>query len=40
MMWVVNGENGIRGVESKEFPPCFRSNASWSDYVEPLDNFL
>ena len=40
VMWAVNGENGIHGVESEEFPPHFRINASWSDYVEPLDNFL
>ena len=40
MIWAVNGENEIHGAEFEEFPPRFRSNALWSNYVEPLDNFL
>ena len=40
VMWEVNRENGIHGVESEEFPPRFKSNVSWSNYVEPLENFL
>ena len=39
-MWVVNGENWIRGAESREFPPHSRRNVSWFDYVEHLGEFI
>lgn len=39
VIWAVNGENGICGAECEESPLCFRSNASWSGYREPFENF-
>ena len=38
MMWVVNGENGVCGVKSEESLPHIKSNTSWSNYVELLEN--
>ena len=32
----VNGENGERGTDFEESSPCFRNEASWSDYIGPL----
>ena len=36
---MVNGGNGKRGVDYGEFFPCFRSSASWFDYLEPYEKF-
>ena len=32
----VDGENGKRGADFGESSQCFRNEASWSDYIEPL----
>ena len=40
MIWVVNGENGVCGAKSKESIPRSKSNVSWYDYVELLENSL
>ena len=40
MIWAVNKENGVYGVKSEESLPRSKSNVSWYDYVELLENFL